>query len=354
MSGQQGRSDGSLPENEETTEGHRLARMRERVERVFAFLEDLIETLPVPPSHQELLRVHLDVGRGHAEAYPELPAIQLPLLVHAAITGDEEPALPVAGACTLLYLGADLFDNLIDDELPPSWHARGSAEASLAATTLLAALPQLALARLGERGTPPARLWGLAHPFAETLLTMSAGEHEDLLFTDRDDVGAQACRSMVERKSGSEFALFARAGALLATEDSAVVEGYTAFGLCFGTARQICTDAWDIWKVQSPDLLNGRRTLPIVHALYTLRGGSRERLQDLLRAVRGGDQSHKEVRKMLLAAGSVHYTALIVGVYRRRALGYLAASSPQEPAGQDLRTLLHGALLLGTGEDAHH
>jgi heptaprenyl diphosphate synthase len=344
-----------LLEPEETVEGRRLTRMHERVERVFAFLEDLIETLPVPPSHQELLRVHLDVGREHAEAYPELPAVQLPLLVHAAITGDEGPALPVAGACTLLYLGADLFDNLIDDELPPSWHARGPAEASLAATTLLAALPQLALARLAEPGTPPVRLWGLTHLFAETLLTMSAGEHEDLLFTDRDDVGAQVCRAMVERKSGSEFALFARAGALLATEDPAVVEEYTAFGLCFGTARQICTDAWDIWKGEnSPDLLNGRRTLPIVHALYTLRGGSRERLQDLLGAVREGDQSHKEVRKMLLAAGSVHYTALIVGIYRRRALNYLAAATPQEPAGQDLRTLLHGALLLGTGEDAHH
>jgi geranylgeranyl pyrophosphate synthase len=274
--------------------------------------------------------------------------------VHAAITGDEESALPVAGACTLLYLGADLFDNLIDDELPPSWHVRGPAEASLAATTLLAALPQLALARLREQGTPSVRLWELTHLFAETLLTMSAGEHEDLLFTDRDDVGVKTCRLMVERKSGSEFALFARAGALLATDDPVVVEKYTAFGLCLGTARQICTDVWDIWKGEgSPDLLNGKRTLPIVHALCTLRGESREKLQDLLKALREGIKCHDEVRKTLLAAGSVHYTALIVGIYRRRAHNYLAAASPQEPAAQALRTLLQGALLLGTGEDAH-
>ncbi len=326
-----------------------------RVEKVFAFLNELIGTLPVPPSHQELLRVHLDVGREQAKAYPELPAIQLPLLVHAAITGDERPALPVAGACTLLYLGADLFDNLIDDELPPSWHAHDPAEASLAATTLLAALPQLSVARLREQGTPLARLWTLAHLIAETLLTMSAGEHEDLLFTDREDVGAEACRVMVERKSGSEFALFARAGAVLATEDPAVIEKYTAFGLYLGAARQICTDVWDIWEGEnSPDLLNGKRTLPIVHALYTLRGESRKRLQDLLKAVREGAKCHDEVRKLLLAAGSVHYTALIVEFYRRRARNYLAAASPREPAGEALRTLLYGALLLGTEEDAHH
>src|SRR3712207_9574578 len=106
--------------------------MHEWVERVFAFIEELIEVLSVPSSHRELLRIHVGVGRERAEVYPELPAIQLPLLVHAAITGDEGPALPVAGACTLLYLGADLFDNLIDHELPSSWDGRDPAEGNLA------------------------------------------------------------------------------------------------------------------------------------------------------------------------------------------------------------------------------
>jgi geranylgeranyl pyrophosphate synthase len=319
-----------------------------RGEKVFAFLDELIGTLQVPLSHQELLRVHLGVGREQAAAYPELPAVQLPLLVHAAITGDEGPALPIAGACTLLYLGADLFDNLIDDELTPSWQARDPAEASLAATTLLAALPQLSIARLREQGMPPARLWELAQTFAETLLTMSAGEHEDLLLTDREDVEAKMCRAMVERKSGSEYALFARVGAMLATEDPDTLESYTAFGLCLGTARQICTDVWDIWKGEnSLDLLNGKRTLPIVHALYTLRGESRERFRDLLEAAREGAERHGELRRLLLAAGSIHYTDLIVGIYRRRARNYLAAASPREPAGQALRSLLRGAVLLG-------
>jgi geranylgeranyl pyrophosphate synthase len=328
--------------------------MHERVGKVFDFLDELIDMLPVPSSHRALLRIHLATGRDEANVYPELPAIQLPLLVHAAIRGDEQPALPVAGACMLLYLGADLFDNLIDDELPASWHARDPAEASLAATTLLAALPQLALARLRERGTPPARIWDLAHLFAETLLTMSAGEHEDLLLTDQDGMRVETYRVMVERKSGSEFALFAKAGALLATEDADVVDKYAAFGECLGTARQICTDVWDIWKGEnSQDLLNGKRTLPIVHALYTLRGESRQRLQDLLKAMRDGANYHGELRKMLLAAGSVHYTDLIVGVYRRRARDYLAAACPREPAGEDLRTLFRGAFLLGTRENTH-
>jgi Polyprenyl synthetase len=326
--------------------------MHERVERVFAFIEDLIGTLPVPPSHRELLRIHVGVGREQAESYPELPAIQLPLLVHAAITGDEGPALPVAGACTLLYLGADLFDNLIDHELPSSWDGRDPAEGNLAATTLLAAVPQLSFARLRERGTPLTRLWALAQLFAETLLTMSAGEHEDLLFTRWGDVGPEMCRGMAERKSGSEFALFTRAGAILATDDPAIIEKYTAFGLCLGTASQICSDAGDIWSEGiSRDLLNARRTLPIVHALSTLRGEPRERLRELLGAAREAVEYHEEVRTLLTAAGSMHYTALVVEVYRQRARNNLAAASPREPAGRALRMLLDGVSLLSMVED---
>jgi geranylgeranyl pyrophosphate synthase len=329
--------------------------MQERVEQVFAIIEELIEALPVPLRHRELLHVHLGVGREQIDIYPELPAIQLPLLVHAAITGDQRPALPLAGACTLLYLGADLFDNLIDDELPASWDTWDPTEAHLAATTLLAAGPQLSIDRLQGQGTPVARLWALSRSFAEALVTMSAGEHEDLLVTDRWDVRPEMCRALAERKSGSELALFARAGAMLATDDMELIERYAAFGLCLGAARQIYTDVLDIWKGEdSPDLRNGKRTLPIVHALSALRGESRERLQDLLRALREGAGGHDEVRKLLLAAGSVHYTTLIVEIYCQRARNHLATASPQEPAGQALHMLVDGSSLLTEGVRARH
>src|SRR5215204_1930901 len=326
--------------------------MRERVEHVFASLEQLIETLPVPPTHQELIWVHLSAGREKALASPRLPAIQLPFLVHAALTSDERPAHHLAGACTLLYFGADLFDNLVDEDLSSDWDARDPGEAYLAATTLLAAAPQLALDRLREDGIPPDRLWTLAHLFAETLLTMSAGEHEDMHFTNRTDVGPEMCRDMVERKSGSELALFAKAGAILATDDPGVVQKYAAFGLCLGTASQICSDVWDTWSGEtSRDLLNGSRTLPVVHALATLQGESRGRLQESLGAARKSPECHDDVRVLLAEAGSLRYTALVQEVYRQQARKHLAAASPREPAGEALRMLLDETSLLAT---SHH
>ena len=278
-----------------------------------------------------------------------MSSIQLPLLVHAAITGDERPALPLAGACTLLYLGADLFDSILDRELPPAWDNRDSSEASLAATTLLGALPQISIARLQELGTPPAKLWTLARLFADSGLAMGAGQYEDLLLPSLKDVSIEDSRAMAEHKSGGEYALFATAGAALATEDKSRIGAYAAFASCFGTAQQLINDAQDVWGDEcSRDLLNGKRTLPIVHALSTLGDEQRERLQKLLIAARESTEHHDEVRTLLKTAGSLRYTALIVWLYQQQARAHLASASPREPAGRELYALLGQASLLPT------
>jgi geranylgeranyl diphosphate synthase type I len=322
-------------------------RMRERVDSVFASLDELITALPVRRGHRKLLQIHLRVGKERAEVWPEMSSIQLPLLVHAAITGDEKPALPVAGACTLIYLGADLFDSVLDHELPPLWDVRGSSQASLAATTLLGALPAFSIARLREAGTPPERLWTLARLFADAGLKMGTGQYEDLLLPSLDNVTIEDCRKMAEHKSGAEYALFATSGASLATEDTTTIDAYTAFGSCFGIAQQLINDAKDIWGDEcSKDLLNGKRTLPIVHALSTLHGERRGRLQKLLAAAHESTERHDEVRTWLNATGSLRYTALIAWLYQQQARSNLAKASPQEPARRELNALLEQASLL--------
>jgi geranylgeranyl pyrophosphate synthase len=274
--------------------------------------------------------------------------MQVPLLVHEAITGDDGPALPIAAACTFLYLGADLYDSILDDELPPFWRTYDAAQVNLIATSLMATLPQLSIAKLREQGTPPAKLWALAHLMADTLQTMIAGEYEDVLFPDvENNVSIEASTLMSERKSGSAGALLARAGALLATEDPSTIEAYAAFGSCFGMAKQLINDVWDIWgEDTSRDLLNGKRTLPIVYALSTLQGEQYERLRELLVAARESSEGHDEVRALLAAAGSVRYTALVVWVYQQRAQNHLAAASPQGRAGREIQMLLNEASLL--------
>src|SRR5207244_446090 len=96
---------------------------------------------------------------------------------------------------------------------------------------------------------------------ATGLLTMSAGQHQDLRLAARDDVTVQQSREMAERKSGGELAMFARLGASLATGLASIIDAFSEFGLCVGAAGQIASDVQDIWKDElSRDLLNGKRT----------------------------------------------------------------------------------------------
>jgi geranylgeranyl diphosphate synthase, type I len=330
-----------------------LTPMRRRVEGVFAFLDDVIGDLPVPGIHKGLLQAHVrEVGEG-AMAAPRMTAVQVPLLVHAAVTGDEEPAIPVAAACTALHLGGQLQDGVLDEELSSFWQERGGGIASLAATTLMGSIPQRSIEHLRLRGTPPETLWALARQFADALLAAMSGQHEDLLFPDLADVTLEDCRAMMKRKSGAPTALLASSGATLATGDPSRIEAFKAFGLCYGVAKQLVNDVHDIWgEAVSQDLLNGKRTFPIVHALTVLDGERREELRGLLSLARASEGRHDEVRDMLAAAGSVRYTASIVWLHRERAGRHLAAASPGERAGRELGSLLDSLSILPKTEGA--
>ncbi|MEK6813426.1 MAG: polyprenyl synthetase family protein [Nitrospirota bacterium] len=324
-------------------------------EGVFEWMEGFLGSLPIPAEHRELLAVHVEEGRAQAASCPEFPSIRVPLLVHAGVAGDEERAVPLAGACAFVYLGADLLDNLADDELPARWRGRTPAEASLAACTFLSVLPYLALSRLDA---PPGRIQVLTGLFAEGLLSMSAGQHEDLLASRGEGVTPPACRAMVERKSGAETALFARSAAVLAGADPAVADSYGAFGLCLGAGAQIGSDLGDIFDPGgSRDLLNGKLTLPIVHALTVLKDRDREAFLRLLDSARQSIEPHEEARKVLMRAGSVRYTALVIEVYRQKALSHLAAAPVSGGgfaghAGKALRSLVDGISLAGRGTAA--
>jgi geranylgeranyl diphosphate synthase, type I len=315
---------------------------RLRAEQVFGFLEGLVASLPGPSSHRELLRIPLDEGREQARDVPDLACIRLPLLVHAAVAGVEGPALPLAAACTLIYLGADVLDNVADDELPPRWVSRNAAEATLAAATLLAPLPILALAELGPGRS---RAWEIQRALAAGLVEASAGQHEDLVASER--AGLEACRRVAELKSGAELGCFARAAALLAGAEAAAAEAFAAYGTALGTAAGLASDLGELYRGSGRrDLRNRKRLLPVVHALQTLDLERRERLRQLLSRGSGPDVI-AELRELLVSAGSLHYTALIVEVYVRRGLRALAGAGAGEPAAGDLRGLLERVSLLG-------
>lgn len=266
------------------------------------------------------------------------PPIQLPLLVFAALRGDYEPAVPLAAATTLLFLGIDIFDDLADGDRPSHWDGTPVSQISLAAATLFSSLPQLAISELNA---PPSTLAAIQRTLAEGLLRMSAGQQGDLSMAGTPAMVAEEVESSVAAKSGEELAIFASLAAQLAGASSGLVDLYARLGRALGTAGQLASDCHDLFTAaHSRDLANGSRTLPIALYLATLYGEEREAFLCLLEAAKGDATAQAEVRRRLREAGVLRHCAFIVEVYCQRALKLLDRTCPLEPGAGGLLAMI--------------
>jgi geranylgeranyl pyrophosphate synthase len=304
-----------------------------RATSVLDWLDALVDELPVAPAHAALFRLQIEQGREQARSHP-VPAADLPVLTHAAVTGEPSPP-PLAGACLCVYLGADLLDNVVDQELPEDWQELGPTAATLTAVTFLA-LVWKALGRLREHGAPAERIGALTELFADRLLAMSSGEIADL--QGPESLDSDAVIRIAEGKSGTQFALYARAGAMLAGAPPEAADAYSEYGSSLGTASQLMSDLADVCQAPpSDDLRNGALTLPVIHGLAS---AGRERLEPLLQAARTSDDAQEQVRTTLIEAGAPAYVAEVAGVHRERGLQALESVRAREPAAGELRRLL--------------
>jgi geranylgeranyl pyrophosphate synthase len=302
-------------------------------EDVLDWLDAFVDELPVAPAQAALFRLQIEQGREQARHHP-LPAAELPGLVYSALTGQAAPP-PLAAACLCVWLGADLLDNVLDDELPEGWAEVGPAAASLTAVTFLVVIWKV-LGQLREHGVSDECVAELSEHFADRLLEMSAGEYADL-----DGPGTLTTDGAVRiaaAKSGTQFALYASAGAELAGASPEVRAHYARYGLCLGTASQLMSDLADVCRAPpSDDLRSGALTLPVVNALA---GQGGERLEGLLQAARTSHRAQAEVRDALIEAGAPSYVAEVAGRERQSGLETLDLAGAREPAAAELRRLL--------------
>ena len=270
------------------------------------------------------------------DAHP--PFVHLPLLVYSGLRGNDERAISLAAATSLLFLGLDIFDDLADGDLPPHWNGTPTQEINLAAATLLCALPQLAIAGLDA---PAARLAAMQRTLAEGLLRMSAGQERDLAMAGRDDVAPEEVEESVVAKSGEELAIFASLAAQFAGAPEEVADTYALMGRALGTAGQLASDCYDLFTApHSRDLAHGTRTLPVAMHLRRQVGEDRTSFLRQLEQARKDALAQEVVRQRLRAAGDLRRCAFLVEVYCQRALRALKQADPLEPAATDLRAMI--------------
>jgi len=304
------------------------------------WLDDFVRCRAATPEHARLLGLVVDEGRHQAAALPlGMPPAEIPVAVYGAAGGWDPLPLPLAAACLCVYLGADVLDNVVDRELPDRWADHGPNQALLAGVTFLT---PLAAACLTELDAPPATRLAIHDALTDALLAMSAGQAADVAFEGRDDVTLADCEAMVLAKSGAEWALFARAGALLAGTPEAVCDAYTNFGRELGATAQLTSDCADLGDEAGRDLATGKRTLPIVYALATLTEPTRGDLLGHLAAARECEAHREAVRRLLRETGAFYYGALAAEVHRQQALAALRSAAPVGPTADLLYALVEG------------
>jgi geranylgeranyl pyrophosphate synthase len=145
--------------------------------------------------------------------------------------------------------------------------------------------------------------------FAEGLKRMTEGQMMDLTLKADQRPPVETALQIANLKTGSRLGMMAECAGIWLGLPPQCCSGLAQYGIALGTALQLANDLADIaLKPVSPDLLNGRPTLPLVFA------AEHPKLREELRALRlSGDTGMQDrLRSMVLASGGIQRTALLL------------------------------------------
>lgn len=307
----------------------------------------VLDELGAPPTYRAFLDATFShASQSAADSTPFIP-LDLPLAIGEVLRTPLMQRQLMAAACLSVWLGADLFDNVVDNELDPSWHAFGQTRVTLGAVTILTVLPHQFIERLSRYDVSAATRHALSVALSQSLWQMSEGQFRDLGATKEVRTLSDYDR-LLAGKSGAEIALFARASALLAERPAKEVEGWHALGHAIGMSMQLMSDTADIFSdPPGNDLRNGKRTLPIIFTLQQLKADERLSFNaDLARAQKEDENAIKRLRKTMRNCGALQYATLKAEVFRQKALRQLHELVPCTEGRAPLEGLIDGISLL--------
>jgi geranylgeranyl diphosphate synthase type I len=322
------------------------------VERLIADTEQ--EMLGVIARHEDentrelyaMVRYHMGLDSDAPRGKRMRPLIGL--LAYQSIAGSHAQALPGAAAVEMGHNFSLVHDDIEDNgterrHRPALWTVWGKAQAINTGDTLFT-LSRMALYRLQEEGFDDARVLRLMRLYDETCLDLCEGQFMDIWTSEHDEwMSVDYYFDMIGRKTAALIAGSAEAGAVLATDDEAVITAYRRFGWALGLAFQLNDDVLGIWGDQAQtgketsDIATRKKTLPLIYALAEATGDDRARLQAILA------HSHSEptpaevdeVMAILERVGAQEYTRARAREHRDEALAQLESVATVDQASME-------------------
>ena len=280
------------------------------------------------------------------------------LLTCEAAGGAPEKALPAASALELVHNFSLVHDD-IQDGSPlrrgrrTVWDIWGAAHGINVGDGLFV-LSRLALHRLADCGIPLQRQQAASMALDHACLALCEGQYCDMTFEEQIAVDLDQYLWMIRHKTAVLLAASTQLGAIIATDDTAIIGNYLRFGENLGMAFQVQDDILGAWgdeqvtgKSAATDIRDKKKTLPVVYALnHAAEDDSARRLAEIYEQPAPLDEPTIQAALTLIEGlGARQYAEEMAEAYYRQALQSLEDTGIDNAAQQCLREL--AASLLG-------
>jgi geranylgeranyl diphosphate synthase, type I len=174
-----------------------------------------------------------------------------------------------------------------------------------------------------------------------TCLDLTRGQFLDMSYEERNDLGVEDYWPMVAGKTAALLSACCHIGSILGGAAESRQDAYRSFGHAVGITFQVQDDILGIWgdeaitgKSAASDLLEGKKSLPVLHGLS--KGGKFAE-----RWAKGPIQPEEVegLAQLLASEGSYEYTHGMTRQMTTLALDNLREADPQGEAGEALMEL---------------
>ena len=268
------------------------------------------------------------------------------LVASQAAGGDAGLAFPAATAMELVdnffQVHADVQDGSQDRYGRPSvWWVWGPGQA-INVGDAFHALARLSLMRQENEAAASERVLRAVQTLDAACLRACEGLHMDLVYQERVDITTEAYLSMVREKVGALVGCAFELGSQAAEAPPKTDEALREFGEELGVAARIGEDIRELWgepgqgESEATDILNKKKSLPIVYALEKGPIGQRRALGNLFfkRVLEAADVP--QIREILDTVGARAYSHEEVERLLDQAIRRLAESDISAEGRSDL------------------
>ena len=240
----------------------------------------------------------------------------LVILSCEAVGGEPNSALKTAAAMELIHTFSLIHDDIMDQDEKrrgkPSVHVLwGDAMAILAGDTLFSKAFETVL-RSEEDGVFPSRILPTLNTMVDSCIKICEGQALDMGFAQRLDVQESEYLLMIYKKTSALIAAATKAGAILGGGTQEQINALAEYGQLIGMAFQIQDDYLDmasqeedLGKPVGSDIMEGKMTLLVVHALSNASPEDKKLLLTILKE--GEEENVPRAVEILEKYGSIHY-----------------------------------------------